>query len=173
MKIIKSTITPDNLIYSYLSSADYKEAFGCEFISDKETTADDLMLDFWTDNPSWINMLFKLRNILVRPFGLQHPDDTENKRRENLKHCIKEGKEYKIMSIPAKSDKETVMRLTDSHLTAYIAVRYDKSHDITRLKVSTLVQFHKRFGRIYFYTISPFHYFIVKSKIKQAVKKLK
>ncbi|MDR2950795.1 MAG: DUF2867 domain-containing protein [Prevotella sp.] len=172
MKIIKSTIETTDLVYNFLSSADYKEAFECEFFSNKETTPDDLMIDFWTDNPSWINALFKIRNILVRPLGLRHPDDTEDKKKESLKHSIKEGKEYEIMSIPAKSDKETVMCLTDSHLTAYIAVYYDKNQNATKLKVSTLVQFHKFFGRIYFYMISPFHYFIVKSKIKQAVKKL-
>jgi hypothetical protein len=171
-RILKTKISGEDLIYNFLP-ADYKEAFEARTTNRNQFTADDLMVSFWTDNPSWINALFKLRNILVRPFKLQQPE-TEQDWSKVFEDCIRSGKSYNIMSIPAKSEYETVICLTDSHLTAYISIslKPDGESNASTIKTSTLVQFHNTFGRCYFYVISPFHYLIVKSKIKQAVKKL-
>lgn len=170
MKIYKAEITTEDLIHQFLP-ANYKEAFETVFSSDKDISPDDIMIDFWTENPSWIDFLFKLRNILVRPFGLQQPEIDTNRKRD-LERCIKGGESFNVMSISAKNDKETVMCLTDSHLTAYIAIQQTLQANNKKIKVSTLVKYHNLLGKIYFFVITPFHFLIVKSKIKQIVKKL-
>ena len=70
MKVRNSSIPPDSLVNKYLP-AKYSDSCECEIISDKEITADDIQISLWTDMPDWVNHLFKLRNLLVKPFGLK------------------------------------------------------------------------------------------------------
>lgn len=168
MKIKKGNITPKDLVFQFLP-VNYSETFESIFESDKDVTPDDLMVDFWTDRSPWINTLFKIRDIIVRPFGLQSGSESN----KELIECIRTGKTYKMISIPAKSEIETVMRLTDSHLTAYISLQSEKIDPNHRtIKISTLVQFHNLLGKVYFYSIFPFHYIIVTGKMKQKIRKL-
>ena len=171
MKIVMTKIDPKDLIYQF-TPASYEETYAGTFVSKKEVTPDDLMIDFWTEMPGWVAFLFKIRNWMVRPFGLKNEDQDEN-RNAKLAECIRTGGEYKITRVVAKSEDETVICLSDKHLDAYMSVRIEKAERGNRLlKLSTLVKFHNRLGRIYFGVISPFHHLIVRSKLKQTLKKL-
>ena len=86
MKVKNSTIPADSLINKYLP-ANYSDAFECEITTEKEITADDILISLWTDMPDWVNKLFKLRNLLVKPFGLQAGE----KEKPDIERCIRTG----------------------------------------------------------------------------------
>ena len=76
MKSYKTDIPTDSLTQEYLP-ANYTDAFACEVTGAQKLSADDMMISFWTVVPDWVDALFKVRNLLVRPFGLE-TGETDN-----------------------------------------------------------------------------------------------
>lgn len=115
MKAVKRADIPaDSLVEKYLP-ADYTDAFNCEVATEKPFSADDVMVDFWTAQTSWVSALFRLRNFLVRFVGLQGSEKPDAAAFERF---IREGGTYRFASVAAKNDHETVLLLSDKHLDA-------------------------------------------------------
>ncbi len=169
MKIKKSNIPVDSLINKY-QPYDYRDSFECLYTTDKSITPDDIQVTFWTDMPAFVKALFKLRNILVKPFGLK--SDQKNKL-EEFETRIRSGGNYKYVSVPDKTPSETILCLDDKHLRAYLSVHVESLGNNTyKARCITIVQFKYWFGKAYFYVICPFHYIVVKATFKYAMKKL-
>lgn len=170
MEIKKASISKTDLISQFLP-ADYTECLQCNFSSTKKITADDIMVAFWTVPPQWIDSLFKLRDMLVKPFGIQGGSDGS---KQELEKCIRAGGTYRFMSISAKSDEETILCASDKHLVMYLSIKIKELNESDKqVTASTLVKFHNLLGRAYFFIIYPFHCIIVKAMMKSVLKKLK
>lgn len=169
MKVKKTGIPPGSMLHKYLP-VNYFDAFRCEFETDKEITPDDLIIAFWTIKPKWLEYLFKVRNLMVRPFGLVNDTDA---REEKLIRCIKEGEDSGFTSIAGKSDNETILLLSDKHLDAYLSIYLeDMGGNKKKATITTLVRFHYWLGYAYFYAICPFHHVVVRGMMKAVVKQL-
>lgn len=169
MKVRKAALPEDSMVAKYLP-IDFTEVLAVDVTEGRLLNADDIQAKFWTDMPAWITFLFKLRNVLVKPFGLRGGgSDTDQ-----FAEAIHGGTDYGIMSVTDKTDKETVLCLNDKHLQAYLSVYVESSAQATRQRVvvTTLVKFHKWFGKLYFYSIYPFHGLIVKAQLKRILRKL-
>ena len=168
MKVRKTTVPTDFLV-SEFSPNDYSDAFECSFKSSKNITADDIQVAFWTEPPKWVNRLFKLRDILIKPFGIQ---SGEGKDFAAFAACIRSGGSHRFVSVPCKSDDETVLCLNDKHLIAYLSAKIIQSGDNKKVVMTTLVNFHNRLGKVYFFFICPFHGIVVRMTLKYVIKKL-
>ena len=168
IKLNKSIIPSGSLIEKYLPS-DYSDVYTCTVDCEKEITPDDIMVNFWTNFPSWINALFKLRDFLAKFVGLK---TTESGNIKELEESIRTGKTYNIASVPVKNVNETVMLLSDKHLNAYISIHIESRKEHKTISATTLVNFHNKLGQIYFFLIRPFHGIITKSLLKRSVKSL-
>lgn len=168
MKVTVSIPPADSLTRNYLP-ADYSDVYACEVTTEKEFTPDDLMISFWTDFPGWVNHLMRLRNILVKPFGLKGAEDNNL---AAFEHCIRTGTPYSITSLPVRSPHETVLLLADKHLNAYMSVHIQSNGRYKIISVITLVHFKNNFGRFYFFVIKPFHGLVVRSMLKRSVKRI-
>lgn len=100
MKIHKTDIPPRSLLTPCLPG-DYHDCFTYGMTCRRKISPDDLMTAFWTTMPGWVNTLFKLRNALVRPFGLQ----TDNGDAKQLEKAIRSGRDYRMMSVVGKTDQ--------------------------------------------------------------------
>ncbi len=169
MKVKKAKLPKDSAVAKYLPM-NFTEVLAFDVPDNKSLHPDDIQVGFWTDMPSWISFLFKLRNLLVKPFGLSGGGKDVSKFAE----AIRNGTSYSIMSVTDKTAKETVLCLDDEHLQAYLSVYVEplEQQNLQRAVVTTLVKFHKQFGRFYFYTIYPFHGLIVRQQVKRIIKKL-
>ena len=167
MKCRKTNIPADSLIRQALP-ADYTDAFGCEIPGEIAFSPDDLQVSFWTVMPAWVNALFKLRNLLVKPFGLKGSSHSF----ELLAEAIRTGKSEGMITIPFKSDHETVIKLNDKHLDAHLSVYLKKAEEKTDVIVTTVVHYHNHLGKVYFFFIKPFHAIVVKSTLKSTLKRL-
>jgi len=168
IKLRKSTLPSGSLIEKYLP-ADHSDVYACAIDCENEITPDDLMVNFWTELPGWINALFKLRDFLVKFVGLK---TTEGGNRKEFEESIRTGKTYNIASVPAKNANETVLLLSDKHLNAYISIHIESRKEHKTISATTLVNFHNKLGRVYFFVIRPFHGLITKSLLRRAVKSL-
>jgi hypothetical protein len=130
-------------------------------------TADDIQVAFWTVKPKWLKNLYCIRNTLVKPFGLK---GDENKNAEEIERCIREGTSSGLMSVSDKSENETVLYLSDKHLSAHLSVYIENEGNEQIVNAITLVQFHNWLGYTYFYVICPFHHIVVRKMLKHAIK---
>lgn len=167
MRVIqKKNIPLEALVNKYLP-VNYKDIFECVVENAPPITADDIQVAFWTVNPKWLENLFRIRNTLVKPFGLK---GDENRNTEEIERCIREGSNYSLMSVPDKSENETVLYLSDKHLSAYLSVYIEHEENKQIISVITLVKFNNWLGYTYFFAICPFHHIVVRKMLKHAVK---
>ena len=162
MKIEKTTLPANSLIAQY-RDVNYSDSFRTRLPKPVTTSPDDLMGAFWTTMPGWLRLFFKIRDLLVKPFGLKTGDDGNP---EKLKDAIKNGESYRFMSVVGKTPRETVIALDDKHLKAWFSVYIE---DCT-VSLSTLVQYHNKLGLAYFTLIRPFHSIVVKSLFRQVMR---
>jgi len=111
--------------------------------------------------PKWVVFLFKIRNSIVQFFGLKTsvPDD--------YNEDFKVGGYVKFFKIYNIAADEVILGANDSHLNFRAVVSDTKvaSHNI---KVTTLVQYNNKKGKLYMKFIKPFHRMIVKRMVSQA-----
>ena len=112
----------------------------------------------------WSKPLFRIRDIVVRPFGLQTSKNITNKNSSN------NGKleQHIPFFIYKKTDNEIIMEEKDKHLNFRVSVLLNKQESAVYL--STIVQFNNTLGKIYFFFIKPFHRIIMKAILKNALK---
>ena len=112
--------------------------------------------------PAWINWLMLLRNKLVKLFGFEVGQ-------ANMKPTSSElniGDQAGFLTVIEKSDDEIISYADDKHMTFYLSVK--KQADT--VTVSSLVNQKTLIGRMYVTAILPFHYFIARIVINNAIK---
>jgi len=168
MKVYKGKIPSGSLVNNYLP-VNYSDVYVCPVSDLGEITSDDIQVTFWTVMPNWLESLYKIRNLMVKPFGLKGGD---SRNPAEFEKCIRSGGEYNFVSVPAKSENETVLRLADKHLIAYLSVYIESTDGVKNVYTTTLVNFNNKLGYIYFYTIYPFHHLVVKKMLKSTISRL-
>ena len=110
--------------------------------------------------PSWINVLLRLRTVLVKPFGLK---PGENPARE------KAGAEnIGIFPILDQKPQRLTLGMNDKHLDFRLLVDVSDLGDGRQsVTASTVVKTHNLLGRIYLSVVKPFHRIIVPAMLSK------
>ncbi|MFA6873452.1 MAG: DUF2867 domain-containing protein [Bacteroidaceae bacterium] len=160
----KVDIAKDAFIYQASKEADYKECYETQLIKGNISMKKCLIAFFY--NPKWVALLYKLRKILVRPFGLI-TDDNPTK----INIDVQKGDKCSFFEVLERNETEIVLFGTDKHLEAWCAIQYDLYPDQHYvLRCSTLVKYHNRLGKVYFFLIRPFHYFVIRDLLNRICK---
>jgi len=154
MKIERTTIPMQSFIYGFSLSADYSECY--QMSTDKKSITLESCLSSFSFQPKWVDFLYKFRNILVKPFGLETSTD------EVTNINPQKGEKLSFFDVLERSETEILMHATDKHLEGWFSLQYEPYRNKHIVMFATVVTFHNLMGRIYFYTIKPFHYLIVK-----------
>lgn len=161
MKTRQVPIPADSLVAKYLP-ADYVDAVECVCSLPATVTPDDIQIGFWTTMPGWVAALMKLRNWLVRPFGLEGDN---GKTADETAALILKG-------VTDRSETETVTAKDDKHLKFYGSARIIRESDgKARVTFCTVVHLHNKLGKAYFTCIKPFHKVIVKSTLSGTLRR--
>ncbi|MBQ4835780.1 MULTISPECIES: DUF2867 domain-containing protein [Pseudoalteromonas] len=112
--------------------------------------------------PSWITMLMRLRNRLVKLLGFKvgQTNFTTSKTELDV------GDQAGFVTVLEKYADEIICGAEDRHMHFYISVRLDTNNII----VSTLVNKKTLLGKAYVNAILPFHYVIARVVINSARK---
>jgi hypothetical protein len=155
-----------SLIINHCKNPDYFDSFSYTFISKKKIELEDVIRLIIFEDPAWIRFLFKLRNILVKPFKLKTGSLNKNQEENKLKISLETGKNISLFTIINQNDEEILLELTDSHLDAWLSNQIIRINEQTTISLSTAVKFNNLIGKAYFFIIKPFHKLIIKSKLK-------
>jgi len=149
----------DNLI-ELLTTIDFTDTFSTTNHIDDIKDITNLIFN---TSPKWLQLLFKLRNNLVKIIGLKAgiPKD--------YNETFKVGGYVKFFKIYSISNNQVVLGANDSHLNFRAIVENDTSKNYN-IKVITLVQFNNIKGKFYMNIIKPFHRLVVKKMVKNAFK---
>ncbi|SOE16794.1 uncharacterized protein DUF2867 [Hoeflea halophila] len=140
-----------------LPGADWADCFETR-VAQPQLTAEAAARRAFERMPKWVDGLMALRNLLVRPFGLQ--GDAE----------VATAGSPRVGMFPLLSTEpgETVLGFDDRHLDFRIVVQTEAlENQQTAVRMMTLIRRHNMLGRMYLAVITPFHKLIVKSTLSR------
>jgi len=153
----KINIAEQSFIYGFSLSADYSECY--QMATNKKSVTLESCLSSFSFRPKWVDFLFKLRNILVKPFNLDTSTD------EVTNNNPEKGEKLGFFDVLERSETEILLNANDKHLEGWFSLQYETDKDKHTVKIVTVVKFHNLMGKIYFYTIKPFHYLIIRDAL--------
>jgi hypothetical protein len=159
--IVKSDKIPDKSIISNgFGKTNYCDSY--RIIKQTGETVDEITTQIFK-MPQWIMALMKIRNGIVKIFGLR------TGKNGNVKEaaCYPVGSKAGYFTVIARNANEIVMGEDDRHLYFRASVLVDREQSFIYL--TTIVRFHNLWGRIYFLPVKPFHRLIIKSLLKRQV----
>lgn len=108
-------------------------------------------------SPGWVTTLLKLRDRLVKPFGLTTADEVQ-----------REGEPFFPMI--SSEDNRIVLGLNDRHLDFRLVIEKGMTADgQPSTTTTTFVRTHNLGGRLYLFVVKPFHRVIVPVMMRRAV----
>lgn len=117
-------------------------------------TAKDLFQQIFVHYPKPVLYLFRLRDWLVKPFGL------------------KSGGKFTDL-VTEQNDSRIIICKSDKHLDFWILLQCDtfkaSIHQQT-IKISTFINYHNSLGRVYFFFIRPFHSLLCKQMLNRTAR---
>ncbi|MCA1473014.1 hypothetical protein ABIA06_004624 [Bradyrhizobium yuanmingense] len=151
-------VAPEVDADALLAGAQFIDAF-CVDIGAAAVNAREACTRMVLHGPRWIDALLRLRNILVRPFGLK----TSGEGAPAPYGLIG------LFPVLSETPEQLVAGFDDSHLDFRIVV--DVSGNAARRHVTstTLVRTHNLLGRTYLALIMPFHKLVVRNMMGRIV----
>lgn len=134
--------------------ADYTDTYATIVRNARRMTAPDLFHLMFVRYPKPVQYLLRLRDWLVKPFGLQAGGGFTDLIQEQNEENVVFGKQDKHLAFEVR-------------LTCTLPDTYKQCQPI---QITTSVQFRSTLGRVYFFFIRPFHCLICRSLLKRAVR---
>ena len=150
-------VTPSVEAGTVLAGAQFSDAFRVNVDGinlDARRAAEKLL----AQNPGWIDALLRLRNTLVRPFGLKTSGLGEPA----------SGGMIGIFPVISETPERIVAGFDDHHLDFRVVVDVAPSRPGHQVTATTLVKTHNLLGRAYLAVVLPFHRLIVRSLLRHA-----
>ena len=107
--------------------------------------------------PRWIEVLLRLRKMIVAPFGLKNSGAEEPA----------PGGMIGMFPVLSENPKRLVAGFNDRHLDFRVVVDVAACGDGQRVTATTLVLTHNLLGRTYLAIILPFHRLVVRAMLRQ------
>ncbi len=148
------SIPSNSIIGKGFEKFDYCDSYSTSVWS--ENSVDEFLTRLFKV-PAWVNVLLKLRDILVRPFGLQMGDEPVD---DSLHYAV--GSRAVFFTVIDRTENEIVMEENDLHLKFRVSVLKEVHDGKSTVSMTTLVEFNNWGGRIYFFPVKPFHVLIIK-----------
>ncbi|WP_116140249.1 DUF2867 domain-containing protein [Trinickia diaoshuihuensis] len=161
-KIEEAGLPPASHLMSSYGRADFADAFSIELPQAASHDAEFIARHIFDHQPQWIAALLKLRDLLVRPFGLKRAADL----------WAAGGDRVNIFRVFGRYPNEIVLGEDDTHLNFRVSVLVLPPSDERprRVIVTTLVFYNRLLGRAYIALIAPFHRMVVRGSLHQAQK---
>jgi len=157
-KVSISKLPKRSKVANFISKIDYEDTFAVE-LQNSDIPIEDIYLNVFAHSPQWVNTLLKVRNTIVKFFGIK--TNIEEMKKENLKI----GKKVGIFRIYEIYENELIVGENEKHLDFRVSVLKNKGI----LTISTLVHYNNWFGTLYFFIVKPFHKVVTKSMLINAI----
>ena len=145
-------ITPNVDAGTVLSGAQFIDSFRVE-VGTTELSAREACTRMVLNAPRWIDALTRLRNILVKPFGLKTSGEG----------AYAPGGLIGLFPVLSETPDQLIAGFDDSHLDFRIVVEVAGEAVLRHVTLTTLVRTNNLLGRTYLAFITPFHKLVARS----------
>ncbi len=151
-------ITPEVDANAWLAGAQFMDAYRVE-IGQTPLDARQACVNMVLHGPRWIEAMTRLRNILVRPFGLKTSGEG----------APAPGGLIGLFPVISETPERLVAGFDDYHLDFRIVADIAGHGTSRHVTLTTLVRTHNLLGRTYLALILPFHKLIARSMMTRVV----
>lgn len=151
-------VTPEVDADALLAGAQFIDAFRVE-VGATAVNAREACTRMVLNGPRWVDALLRLRNILVRPFGLKTSGEG----------APAPGGLIGLFPVLSETPERLVAGFDDSHLDFRIVVDVSGNGASRQVTSTTLVRTHNVLGRTYLTLIMPFHKLVVRNMMGRIV----
>ena len=151
-------VTPEVDANALLAGAQFIDAFRVE-VGATAVNAREACTRMVLNGPRWVDALLRLRNILVRPFGLKTSGEG----------APAPGGLIGLFPVLSETPERLVAGFDDSHLDFRIVVDVSGNGASRQVTSTTLVRTHNLLGRTYLTLIMPFHKLVVRNMMGRIV----
>ncbi|MCP3393333.1 DUF2867 domain-containing protein [Bradyrhizobium sp. CCGB12] len=151
-------VTPNVDAGTLLSGAQFIDAFRVE-VGAATVNAREACIRMVLHGPRWIDVLLRLRNILVTPFGLKTSGEGAP-----APHGL-----IGLFPVLSETPERLVAGFDDSHLDFRLVVDVTRDAAGRQVTSTTLVRTHNLLGRTYLTLIMPFHKLVVRGMMGRIV----
>ena len=147
-------IDADLGLAALLPGANFVDAFAIDLPTrnlDARTAAERAL----GHTPRWVSLLMRLRDGIVRPFGI------------TTSNAISAPDRIGIFPVLSQTPTQLVAGFDDGHLDFRVVIGVTPRRSGMRATATTLVLTHNRLGRTYLGLILPFHRLVVRSMLDQ------
>ncbi|MCE3044220.1 DUF2867 domain-containing protein [Legionella sp. 16cNR16C] len=142
----------------------YSDTFSGVLAADSNHSIESIAKLFFNSSPQWARKLLYLRNRLVGWCGLKTRDIPN----EELEINLIIGKRIGLFKLHDFSDDELLFGEDDKHLDVRIIIQ----RTTRNIQLTTLIQYKKAWGKLYFNIIRIFHQQIIKSQLRNLITQL-
>jgi len=161
-------VPEDDAAVAALAPVDYADAFRVYLPETVPLDPVAFAQACFTRVPAWIAVLMRVRNVLMRPFGLI--TDAPGSAPHAAGTPVAPGQRLGIFCVYARTDDALLLGGDDRHLDFRVAVRVFPHPRMA--VVTTAVRFHNALGRAYFAVVAPFHRRVVPAALRQGLRHL-
>jgi hypothetical protein len=151
----------DNHLAAFAQAPYFRDCLQTE-LERSDLSISDIYHGIFSHMPRWINQLMRVRNALVGVLGFA----TAKHNQAKALGTLKQGDDLGFIKVLEISDQHMIGVSEDKHMQFYLSIRKTD----TQVEVSTLVNKKTWIGRLYVNAILPFHWFIARTAIHQAIK---
>jgi hypothetical protein len=145
-------VTPNVDANALLAGAQFIDAYQVE-IGERQLDAREACIRIVLHGLRWIDALVRLRNILVKPFGLKTSGEG----------APAPGGMIGLFPVLSETRERLVAGFDDSHLDFRIVVDVAGEATLRHVTLTTLVRTNNLLGRAYLALILPFHKLVARS----------
>jgi len=164
-----------SILKEVCSQYDYIDSYRAEFTDNEQPIdlSEVSRLFIQHSSPQWVEVLFAIRDRVVKIVGLKTSKDIPSGQQSDFKNC-KPGDRLGMFKIFDKTDDELVLGEDDKHLDFRVSLFLRPLENSARkeLAITTVVKYNNWFGKLYFLPVQFFHGIIVSSSLKGIVKSL-
>jgi hypothetical protein len=163
LDVERVTPPPTSAIRKWYRNADLVDSHAVTLPLEMSRDVATLARALFTRPPLWIQVLLRLRDQLVGPFGVKTTTEIR-------KAGASDGRDrIGFFPVPERSPSEIILGEDDRHLDfrASVLVEADDRTGSWRLFVTTVVRCHNLLGRNYLRLIKPFHGLVVRSNLRR------
>ena len=164
------TIPKNSIINRSIKKLDYFDSYTIPLPDREEYTTDYLTARIFNTSSKWEIYLMKLRNAIVKPFGLK-TEEYNGGNVSAIKSNYENGDKISLFTVLYRNENEIVMSGDDKHLYFRTSIMKESAeNNQINVHLTTIVIFHNIFGKIYFFFVKLFHRLIIQNSLKQFLK---
>ena len=159
---------PARLAQGALRRPDYVDSYSLP-LPPSAPPVDVLVVQTLTDLPGWVTGMLRLRDRLVGVFGLQTGEDRPLGHSELPLRAGGHVAFFPVVDRRADDDHDEILLAEDDkHLAFCVSgLCAGDAGGVRRFALTTVVEFHNAFGRLYFVPVRPFHRLMMRALMRR------